>query len=298
MRTLSDNLSIITIVTTDKCSAACSECCFQCNQNNDKKLSFDEIKAFIKSSKINFPNLEMVVFTGGECTLLGNDLLNSLELCKELNLKTRIVSNGYWAQNEKKSDAYVQKLKEVGLDELNLSTGDNHQEWVPFENIVNALISAVKQDIFTCVSIEQHDQPIFNKKEALKNKKLKRFLSDTNNYSMTSIFESSWIPFHSDTEFSYEATINETKVEGCDTLFNFLGLYPDNSVKLCCELTIDYIQEMILNLDNYDQIADIFNNQINDFLKVFFLLGERLSNPICKNRSPASFNCLQYSLSR
>lgn len=155
------------------------------------------------------------------------------------------------------------------MDELNLSTRDNHQEWVPFENIANALISAVKQDIFTCVSIEQHDQSIFNKKEALKNKKLKRFLSDTNNYSMTSIFESSWIPFHSDTDFSYEATIKETKVEGCDTLFNFLGLHPDNSVKLCCGLTIDYIQEMILNLDNYDQIADIFNNQINDFLKMW-----------------------------
>ena len=35
------------VILTDKCSAACRECCFQCNPSNNATLSNEEIFSFI-----------------------------------------------------------------------------------------------------------------------------------------------------------------------------------------------------------------------------------------------------------
>ena len=46
-------------------------------------------------------SIQLCVFTGGECTLLGEDLFKSIKLAKSMGLMTRIVTNGFWAKTEK-----------------------------------------------------------------------------------------------------------------------------------------------------------------------------------------------------
>ena len=45
------------------------------------------------------PSIKVVVFTGGECTLLKDDLISAICFCTNLGLKTRIVSNGHWGKS-------------------------------------------------------------------------------------------------------------------------------------------------------------------------------------------------------
>lgn len=40
----------ISLTTTFKCTAACRNCCFQCNQKNKKIMTFVEMKSYIDKS--------------------------------------------------------------------------------------------------------------------------------------------------------------------------------------------------------------------------------------------------------
>lgn len=58
----------ISLTTIFKCTAACRNCCFQCNQKNKKIMTFVEMKSYIdKCLKVYSDSISMLVLTGGEC---------------------------------------------------------------------------------------------------------------------------------------------------------------------------------------------------------------------------------------
>lgn len=75
--------------------------------------------------------IRTVIWTGGECTLLGNVLLDGIRYAKSKGLASRVVSNANWATSMDKAMEMVSNLKSAGVVEINYSTGDNHQKYVP-----------------------------------------------------------------------------------------------------------------------------------------------------------------------
>lgn len=71
--------TIISIITTTKCTASCANCCFKCNPENNKRLSLDDMIDYINQSLSYFPTIRVLVLTGGECMLLGKDLFKIIE---------------------------------------------------------------------------------------------------------------------------------------------------------------------------------------------------------------------------
>ncbi|WP_054719794.1 hypothetical protein [Lacticaseibacillus manihotivorans] len=68
--------NILTIITTYHCTAACEECCFECSPKLKARLSFQQISEFLKESREALGSkVKGVVFTGGECFTLGDDLV-------------------------------------------------------------------------------------------------------------------------------------------------------------------------------------------------------------------------------
>lgn len=55
----------ITFLTTFQCSAACENCCFQCNPKVRKHMTLSEMKKYLNKCLIRFPSIKMVVFSGG-----------------------------------------------------------------------------------------------------------------------------------------------------------------------------------------------------------------------------------------
>ncbi len=152
---------MLSILTTRRCTAQCDHCCVGASPRATAAIPVPRIHRLIDEAK-RIPSMERIVFTGGECFLLGRDLDALIAHAHELELITRTVTNGYWAASERAARARVTVLRTAGLDELMLSTGTFHQRFVPVERIVHAARAAAAAGIATRIAIEDCDQQIFD----------------------------------------------------------------------------------------------------------------------------------------
>jgi hypothetical protein len=126
----------LTILTTNNCTARCSHCVNDSLPGRQGTLTYAQIREAIESLH-NFSPLSLVIFTGGEPLLLGEDLLDAISYADSLGILTRIVTNAFWADTLENAKKTLTMLKEAGLNEVNVSTDDYHLPYIPFENIRN-----------------------------------------------------------------------------------------------------------------------------------------------------------------
>jgi hypothetical protein len=91
-----------------------------------------------------------IVFSGGEPTLLGDDLFAAIAYATERGLLTRVVTNGWWGKTPEKAEEFLDRLVGAGLHEINLSLDDLHQDWIRLESVRNAFHACVKRR-FRCL---------------------------------------------------------------------------------------------------------------------------------------------------
>ena len=88
------------------------------------------------------------VVTGGEVLSLDIEMVKRiLRLAKSCGLTTRIVTNAFWATTISAASLLMDELVHAGLDEINVSTGDVHQRFVPLKNILNVVRCAERVDV-------------------------------------------------------------------------------------------------------------------------------------------------------
>lgn len=119
---------------TNRCTADCQDCPIVHEGAASSTLTFDEMAEVIRETH-SWGNLCLVVFTGGEPLLLGDELFRAIRYASGLGVATRIVSNGYWAASQAAALDVVQDLIDSGLSEINISCDDYHQEFVPIDRI-------------------------------------------------------------------------------------------------------------------------------------------------------------------
>ncbi len=139
-------LSSIVFSCTDQCPIQCRYCGAECSPAQTDRLSLEDMKSII-DTVCSYGKLEMVVFTGGEPTLLGKDLISAIEYCSEKKLWTRIVSNAFWAHTPEKAEDVLRSFLNAGLSEINLSCDDYHQEFIPLDRIKFANDACIKLGI-------------------------------------------------------------------------------------------------------------------------------------------------------
>lgn len=96
----------------------------------------------------------MLVITGGECFTLGKDLDKIVSYAHSKEFGVRIVSNVSWATSFKKAYKRMEELVALGLTEMNLSCGDEHQRWVKFDNVINVTVACIILKITLAINIE------------------------------------------------------------------------------------------------------------------------------------------------
>ena len=133
----------LTVLTTSTCTAACRHCSMNSSPQRRERLSWAQLESVLRQAFESLA-LRIVVFSGGEPTLLGDDLLRALALCREHGVKTRVVTNGYWATSPEAAAARVASLREAGLDELNVSTDDFHLPWISLQRVRYAYDAALQ----------------------------------------------------------------------------------------------------------------------------------------------------------
>lgn len=254
----------ITLITTYRCTAACRECCFECSPKIKGRLSLDDIKFAIKNSYRNFPDLKIVVFTGGECFMLGTDLFKAIEYATSLGLKTRCVTNAYWGKSPKRAREIAEKICLAGITEINISTGLEHQEWVSQEAVINAAQALVDKKISTLITVEKDKEDTSYYRNLVENNQIGELL----NSPLFSIQKNNWMPFHKNHIERAVSTNNNLLYKGCDQLFHNTVITPHRKHSACCGLTMEYIPEMkIGELDN--DLMFNYKQHKYDFLKIW-----------------------------
>ena len=264
--------STLTILATYSCNASCENCCFGCNPSIKHRLSLSEIIGFIEEYQ-HYPNLTQVVFSGGECFLLGEDLNKAIGYCNSIGLGTRCVTNGYWAKSINTGMRKIRALKDAGINELNISTGDFHQKYVSIECVINAIYCGIKNELDNVVLvIESTKNRNFTKESLVSSAYFEEMLKGlTNNLK---IIESPWMPmdYKEIIEQEDEIYLNSENVKfksGCTSLFNNMIINPYGNIGICCGLSRELIPELNYARSEFVNLNSILENACNDFLKIW-----------------------------
>jgi hypothetical protein len=260
---------------TFQCTASCRNCCFGCNPNIKNRLTLDEMKKYTDQAIETYGNsLRVLVITGGEPFLLEDDLIQIIEYGTSKKLITRIVTNGYWATTYEKSHEMLSQLRNKGLKEINFSTGDDHQKWVPYDNIVNGCMAAMDLGLACLVNVEAHDGSIFKGDIFHKDSRLKPYFDITKYTDPLKIESGIWMPFAEDAVISYEEM--ETKYNlykiGCTQLFSTLPINPFSQLMSCCGLVSERIVPFRLGDIRNNTIKELYEMQFRDLVKIWLFI--------------------------
>ncbi len=104
----------------------------------------------------HIPSIEWVSFTGGEPMLHPSLVEGLVAYASGRGLRTELVTNCSWAASQEKATGTLKRLRDAGLDVLNMSADDFHQAVIPFERVRNCYEAAkglgIKMVIMTALS--------------------------------------------------------------------------------------------------------------------------------------------------
>jgi len=260
----------LTIIPTYRCNASCTECCFESYPSIRHRMTRADLLSIIQKVGAEFPRVRYVVLTGGEVTLLRDDLIDAIRLLSSLGLGSRIVTNGHWGRTDESALKWVMKLRAAGLCELNLSTGDEHQEWVPFESVARAAYHALTNDLTTVVVIEGQDNAKFTLDSVKDNEHIRKILANEELSKRFILMSNIWMPFHEGANYTRDTS--GIRYEGCDNIFENFVVNPYGHLMSCCGLTMEYIPELKVGDVYRDSLSSVYRKQYSDVLKLWIWL--------------------------
>ena len=147
------NLESVTFFLTDRCSAACRICCFQCSPKNSFVMDKEVIRHYIDEGGA-LGTIRSFGYTGGEVFLYPELLLEVVSYAKEkYNILSNAVSNGFWAADLDRGMELMRKMKDAGLVSVRLSADNYHQEFVSPQTLKNAIRILLELKMIDTVSV-------------------------------------------------------------------------------------------------------------------------------------------------
>ncbi|MBD5278325.1 MAG: 4Fe-4S cluster-binding domain-containing protein [Bacteroides sp.] len=257
------------LITTTRCTAACKDCCFGCNQSNHETMDYNMIINAIDNAVNSFPDIKLIVLTGGECFLLGEETLaNIIRHIHKLGLRSRIVTNAFWATSFKKAYRTLLYLHECGLTEINVSTGDEHLKWVSLDNVIYAIVASVRNNMPISINIESSVHKSFGAEDLLNDYRIRKYLES----GLIYIVNGHWVSsskIESDPTKKDFAYISSGNTLRCTSIFTSPSILPNGSVIACCGLTSQDHKSLTLGNVICSDLSSIFEKSIYDFIKLW-----------------------------
>lgn len=128
-----------------RCNIKCGHCVAADETPESQKMELAEAKEII--CNLALAGVTGLSFTAGEPFIYFDDLLEMVNLCREKNIFTRIVTNSFWAKTPEKTEQMLGMLKKQGLSQLRLSYSRWHQQHVPRQNVLNGARGCISTGI-------------------------------------------------------------------------------------------------------------------------------------------------------
>lgn len=216
------------------------------------------------------PSIEMVVFTGGECFLLGADLDGLIAHAHELQFRTRVVTNGYWAVNERAARRRVAALRRAGLDEMMLSTGTFHQKFVPVERVIHAARATSSAGLRTRIAIETCDQQTFD------DSVLRRELADAISRKLVYLGHDPWLI---DSGGRGRTSITHKRLRDhdpsdrasgrCTQVLDTITVTPAQKLLACCGFPMEQLPRLSIGSVEHEALDDVLRRAPNQLLTMW-----------------------------
>ena len=124
------------LILTYRCNASCRHCYFNAGPSRTEEMKRREALNYLDQAA-EFSTLRMVSLTGGEPFLLPELLREALSHASDMGFKTEVVTNCFWGESKERAREQLGSLADAGLDVINISADDFHQEFIPFSYIQN-----------------------------------------------------------------------------------------------------------------------------------------------------------------
>ena len=214
--------------------------------------------------------MQRVVFTGGECFLLGRELDGLVAHANELALETRVITNGYWAINTAAARKRVAALASAGLSEMMLSTGSFHQRFVPVERIVHAARAAAGAGIPVRIAIEVCDQQTFDETLLLEQLAGEIYAREV------FLGHDPWTEDaagRGETPLSHNGLMargGDDRVNGrCSQLLDTITVTPDQQLLACCGFPMEHLPRLRVGSIEQHALDDVLRSAPNELLKMW-----------------------------
>jgi hypothetical protein len=260
---------VLSILTTRRCTAACDHCCIGAGPKATAAIPVERIHGLIDEAK-RIPSIARVVFTGGECFLLGRDLDALIAHARERGFETRAISNAYWAGSERAANERVAKLREAGLDEIMLSTGTFHQRFVPVERVILAARAAAAHGIPVRISIEACDQSEFD--DAVLADALKAPIASR----MVCLARDPWIADaggRGKSELSHDRSRASDAAyaqnQRCAQILTIVSVTPDQMLTACCGFPLEELPALRIGSVAERTLDDVLRQAPNVLLQMW-----------------------------
>ena len=256
---------------THKCTAKCLNCCFSCSPDVEYSMDFETAKKHIENALTEYPSIQVVSFTGGEVFLQYGSLVDLISLVSSKNRISRVVSNAYWAKSYNIAYEKLRLLKNAGLKEINFSTGDEHQVFVKFDNIVNAIKASYDVGIKSiALVIEGKSNAIFREDDVLNNANLAPIVHDNKLF----VFTEEWIEMSKNCEIEKKdkAIVIKNSLSGsgpCENIFKTISINPYSQLLSCCGLTVEYNKFLKLGNLQKNSLKSLYESQFHDLYKIW-----------------------------
>lgn len=233
---------------TFRCTAECANCGTSSGPQERTRLDFSSIASAIDEAAAN--GYRVVVFSGGEPTLAGDELLDAIRRAALLGLRVRIVTNGSWATDDRAAVRRTREFVEAGLAEVNFSTGDEHARFVPVERVMRGARAAAVLGLDVLLLVELARGRAVTRSAIEAREDFARIARDAP-HALVRIEESPWSPLSADAIASYPdgATADRGNVDsrgGCENLFETTTVQADGTISPCCGLGIRRLRSLRL----------------------------------------------------
>ncbi|MGL4520707.1 MAG: hypothetical protein ACRCUJ_13830 [Phocaeicola sp.] len=256
-------LSTLCLITTHQCTSSCPNCGFFCSPKLKVSMKMSDMVHYIEKALQLFPSINCLVLTGGEVSCFPkSDICKVIAYARTLGISNvRIVSNGVWAKSVESAFAYLSELKNSGLTELNISTGDEHSLFVPLPSVINAIKVVQELGIHSTIALEKH------KKNRITSQTIKDEFKGTFGTELScQISESPWIEMrnfrkkYTDEDFDEEIKIHG----GCSSLFTGIQINPSGQLLACCGFAAEFSEHLKLgHIDSYSSREQYEENVYN-----------------------------------
>lgn len=223
------------LLITEKCDTSCRHCWFDCNPEKTETMTTHQVTGIIDET-VDL-GAKWISFSGGEPFLAYELLTQGVRHASSRGLKTEVVTNGLWALDENEAQNRLSILRETGLDVVNISVDDFHQENISFEAVMNCYEAANRVGLKTVFMVCTRKDGEING-EALKtmlNDDRMQILGEPRVKEPSAlIIESPFYPVGRGENLDEEVLMGEIVGKPCKQVLTDIGVKPNGDVLPCC----------------------------------------------------------------